>query len=419
MTAIARPGSAEEVADVLPRAGADGTPVIAVGGGTGLADATRAAEGELTLRTDRLKRLDPVDVAAAQVTVGAGVTLAELEKHVRAAGLEFPLDLGARQTAHLGGMAASNAGGSLAWRFGSMRDLVAGFEAVLADGSVVGSLRGLQKDNAGYDLRGLFIGSEGTLGVITALRLKLVQATPARATALIAAGGPERALEIAVHLRSTAPELIVCDFIAPRGAGLTCERLGVEPPIDPGDGWLVLAELGSQEGEGIAERLATAIADAPGGAPEAAVAADSVAAATRSGGSGIRYYEACEATGPTRKLDLSVGVASIPGLAMDVLGAIAAEDCDPATDIAIWGHLLDGNFHATLMGSAATEAVELAATRCVERHGGSVAAEHGVGRQRLAVIDLTRTAEELRAMRSIRTALDPNGILARGRALPD
>jgi FAD/FMN-containing dehydrogenase len=225
-------------------------------------------------------------------------------------------------------------------------------------------------------------------------------------------------LEIAVHLRSTAPDLIVCDFIAPRGAALTCERLGVEPPIDPGDGWLILAELASQHGDGIEERLAAGIDEAPGRAPAAAVAADSV---QREAIWKIRdsIYEACEATGPTRKLDLSVGVANIPGLAMDVLGAIAAEDCDPTNDIAIWGHMLDGNFHATLMGSAATEAVELAATRCVERHGGSVAAEHGVGRQRLAVMDLTRTAEELRAMRAIRTALDPNGILARGRALPD
>ncbi|MEI6446308.1 MAG: FAD-binding oxidoreductase [Actinomycetes bacterium] len=418
MTTTVHPASTAEVAEVLRRASADGTPLVAVGGGTGLADATRASDGEISLLTDRLKRLAPVDMAAAQVTVGAGVTLAELENHVRAAGLEFPLDLGARQTAHLGGMAASNAGGSLAWRFGSMRDLVAGFEAVLADGSIVGSLAGLQKDNAGYDLRGLFMGSEGTLGVITALRLKLVQAMPARATALIAAGSPERALAIGVHLRSTSPELIVCDFIAPRGTALTCARLGVEPPVQPGGGWLVLAELGSQAGDGIEERLASAIADSPGGAPEAAVAADS---AQRDAIWRIRdsIYEACEATGPTRKLDLSVGVSSIPGLAADVLEALAAEGCDPATDIAVWGHLLDGNFHATLMGPAATAEVEMAATLSVQRHGGSVAAEHGVGRQRLAVLGLTRTPSELAAMRAIRAALDPAGILARGRALPD
>lgn len=417
MSETHRPHSTEEVVDLLRSASAAGRSVITVGGGTGLADATRPDEDELVLSTERLKRLDPVDEAAAQVTVGAGTTLAELEAHVRAKGFEFPIDLGARATANLGGMAASNAGGSLAWRFGSMRDLVVGVEAVLADGSVVGSLRGLVKDNAGYDLRGLLVGSEGTLGVITALRLRLVASMPARATALIAAGAPDRALRLGVHLRSTLPDLLVCDFIAPRGADLTFDRLGIEPPVAHSDGWLLLVETGGSGDDGITERLAMAIASAPDGVPPAAVATGS---AQRDEIWRIRdsIYESCEATGATRKLDLSVGVSSIPGLAADVLAALLREACDPDLDIAIWGHLLDGNFHATLMGPAATPEVEIAATRCVQDHGGSVAAEHGVGRQRLPVIGMTRTPSELAAMNSIRRALDPEGILARGRALP-
>lgn len=412
-----RPESTEAVAAVLADAAASGTSLIVTGGGTGLADATRPDPGELVLLTDRLDRLDPVDGAAAQVTVGAGVTLERLERHVRRAGFEFPLDLGARQSATLGGMAACNAGGSLAWRFGSMRDLVAGVEAVLPDGSIVGSLHGLQKDNAGYDLRGLLVGSEGTLGVITALRLKLVPVMPSRATALIAAGPPDEAVALAVHLRSTAPDLVVCDFIAPRGATLTCERLGVEPPVDPGDGWLILAELASAMDDDLEERLGDSIASAPGPPPDAAIAAD---ATQRAALWGIRdsIYEACEATGPTRKLDLSVGVGQMPELARSITVTLEAEGCDPAVDIATWGHLLDGNFHATLMGPAADPGVETATTRCVEPLGGSVAAEHGVGRQRLGVIGLTRSEAELAAMRAIREALDPSGVLAPGRALP-
>lgn len=418
MPTEAHPSSTAEVADLLRAATSEGRKVIAVGGATGLADATRPDDGELALLTDRLKRLDPVDEAAAQVTVGAGVTLGELEDHVRPAGFEFPVDLGARQTATIGGMAACNAGGSLAWRFGSMKDRIVGVEAVLANGSVVGSLRGLVKDNAGYDLRGLLVGSEGTLAVITALRLKLVPALPARATALIATRDPEHALEIGVHLRSSNPELVVCDFIAERGARLTCERLGVEPPVDAGSGWLLLAETGAATGDGLAERLGASIEAIPGGPPPVALAAGG---AQRDAIWRIRdsIYAACEATGATRKLDLSVGVSSIPCLTADVIEALGDAGCDPTQDIAIWGHLLDGNFHATLMGRAATAEVELAASRRVGDHGGSVAAEHGVGRQRLPVIGLTRTPDEIAAMNAIRRALDPEGTLAPGRALPD
>jgi FAD/FMN-containing dehydrogenase len=414
-----RPSTAAEVADLLKACSESATPVIAVGGGTGLADATEPSEGELVLLTERLDLLEPVDVAASQVTVGAGVTLAELERHVRSAGFEFPLDLGARASARMGGIAASNAGGSLAWRFGSMRELTAGVEAVLADGSIVGSVRGLRKDNAGYDLRGLLVGSEGTLGVITKLRLKLVPSMPARATALIAAPSPDGAIEIAVHLRRSCPDLIVCDFIGARAADLSCERLGVKSPVElEAGGWLVLAELGSSGDERLNHQRAEALPGLEAGAPETAIAVD---AAQRDAIWKIRdsIYEACEATGPTRKLDLSVQVGDLPELEEGVLNALAAADCDPSIEIATWGHLLDGNFHATLMGTAATPEVELATTRQVQPLGGSVAAEHGVGRRRLGMIEMTRSKEDLAAMSLIRRALDPAGILAPGRALPD
>lgn len=372
----------------------------------------------MVLLTDRLKRLDPVDKAASQVTVGAGVTLAELEAHVRREGFEFPLDLGARQTATLGGMAATNAGGSLAWRFGSMRDLVAGIEAVTPDGSVVGPLTGLKKDNAGYDLRGLMIGSEGTLAVITALTLNLARAMPARATALVAAATPAHATSIALHLRDTAADLIVCDFIGQRAVRLSCQRIEARPPVAcPPGGWLILVELGGDDGESLIAQLGESIESLPGEPAQAAIAAD---AGQRDAIWKIRdsIYEACEATGATRKLDFSVRVGDLAELEERVFGALADCGADARADIATWGHLLDGNFHATMMGPAASPALEQAASDALAGLNGSIAAEHGVGRQRLSVLGLTRTEAELAVMRAIRDALDPAGILAPGRALP-
>ncbi len=413
-----RPSSTAEVAEILRKASATGTPIVATGGATGLADATRPTEGETVLLTDRLKRTDPIDRDAAQVTVGAGVTLAELEEHVRREGFEFPLDLGARQTATIGGMAACNAGGSLAWRFGSMRDLVAGVEAVTGDGKVVGSLAGLRKDNAGYDLRGLLVGSEGTLGVITALTLHLTRAMPARATALIAAPSPSRATEIAVHLRSAAPSMIVCDFIGHRAAMLSCERIGAKPPVGcPADGWLILVELGGDNEEALLTELSAALSSLAGAQVDAAIAAEG---SQREAIWKIRdsIYEACEATGPTRKLDFSVQVGDLAELEDRVFAALTTHGTDPSVDIAVWGHLLDGNFHATMMGPAGDPLVEQTASEALATLGGSIAAEHGVGRQRLAVIGLTRTDDEISSMKAIKNALDPAGILAPGRALP-
>ncbi len=414
-----RPASTAETAEILKTASRELTPVVTTGGGTGLADATRPNQGELVLLTDRLNRLEAVDVAAGQVTVGAGVTLSELEAHAGRSGLVFPLDLGARQTATLGGMAATNAGGSLAWRFGSMRSLVVGIEAVLANGSVVGSLTGLLKDNAGYDLTGLLVGSEGTLAVITALRLKLVPQMPARATALVATHTLGQATELAVHMRAAAQDLMVCDFMSERAVDLACERTGSHSPLPPpSGGWLTLVELGGKADAQVVEQLAQALACAPNSSSDSVVvAADSN---QREAIWALRdsINPACDATGQVCKLDLSVANSDLDQLNDAVLEVVNDAGCSAGRDVAVWGHLLDGNLHATLMGQAADEGIELAATQAVAKFGGSVAAEHGVGRQRLESIGLTRSADELQAMRAIKSALDPLGILSPGRGIP-
>ncbi|MCW2778646.1 MAG: linked oxidase domain protein, partial [Frankiales bacterium] len=200
--AVVRPGSTAEVAAVVLACGRHGAAVVLQGGNTGLVGAAIPAGGEVLLSLRRLSTLDDVDLPSQQVTVGAGVTLADLQAHARAAGLDFGVDLAARDSATVGGLAATNAGGIRVLRYGSMAAQVAGVEAVLADGSVLSRLGGLAKDQTGYDLGQLLVGSEGTLGVVTRLRLKLVPQLPERAVALVAVDGTASALLVLQQLKA-------------------------------------------------------------------------------------------------------------------------------------------------------------------------------------------------------------------------
>ena len=193
---VVRPRTTDEVAAVLIACGDAGVPVVVQGGNTGLVGGGIPAGGEVLLSLTRLDELGEVDVSAAQVTVGAGVTLAVLQTHARAAGLDFGVDLAARDSATVGGLVATNAGGIRVLRYGSMRAQLLGAEAVLADGSVVSRLAGLLKDGTGYDLVSLLAGSEGTLGVVTKVRLKLVPRAPARCVALLALTSTQAAVDL-------------------------------------------------------------------------------------------------------------------------------------------------------------------------------------------------------------------------------
>ena len=410
-----RPASTDELSAILAEASASATPVIVVGGGTGLAGATEPDAGEIVISTDHLTQLGAVDPVTAQVTAGAGVTLASLNRHAREAGFEFPLDLGARDSATVGGMAGTNAGGALAWRFGSMRQLVAGVEAVLADGSVIGSLTGLSKDNAGYSLTGLLVGSEGTLAAISALRLSLVPRMDSRATALVKTATIADAVALMAHLRSNCPDLIACDFVHSRALRLSADRIAVRPPLPSEDGWFAVVELGAPSGD-LLPQLTSALESA-NGIVATAIAADSD---QRAAIWKVRdaLTEACDATGNEHKLDIAVPVNRLAELETAIRAAIQSAG-GSQNDAMIWGHLADGNVHlAPLFGLAGDDQLELKILEAVSELEGSIAAEHGVGRDRLELIGLSRSDAELKAMAAIRKALDPNGILASGRAVP-
>src|SRR5215218_6138671 len=270
--AVVRPAGAAEVAAVLKACGDHGAAVVPQGGNTGMVGGGVPRGGEVVLSLGRLRELGEVDQATAQVTVGAGVTLAQLQAHARAAGLDAGVDFGGRDSATVGGMVATNAGGIQAIRHGTVRARVAGLQAVLADGSVVDRRSGLLKDNAGYDLPALLVGSEGTLGVITAVRWRLVPRLPARLAAIVPAPSLCAAAELLAALRPALPSLEACDFFTDEGLELVLRHLGVPAPVPERAPVYVILECAAHTEP--AQELAPAL-DAAG--VEDALVADSTA----------------------------------------------------------------------------------------------------------------------------------------------
>ena len=408
--AVVRPGTAAEVAAVVAACAQAGAALVPQGGNTGLVGGQVPRAGEVVLSLARLTEIGPLDEAAAQVTVGAGVTPAALAAALRGTGLTLGVDFAARDSATLGGMAATDAGGAQVLRHGTMRARVAGLEAVLADGSVVRRLSGLVKDNAGYDLPALLVGSEGTLGVITAVRLALVPAPAHVVTALLALGSLGEAVALVARLRQRLPSLQAADFFLADGLRLVCDHRGLAPPFAAEHPVYVLAECGAADDP--TEALAEALGD------EAAVRDVAVADDTARRAALWTYREAhneaLNAAGVPHKLDVSVPLAGLAGAADAIAGAVAAA----GARLYLYGHLGDGNLHVNVLGpDPDDDAVDDAVLRIVARHGGSISAEHGIGVAKRRWLGLTRTPEELAAMRAIKAALDPAGLLNPGAVL--
>jgi FAD/FMN-containing dehydrogenase len=405
---VVSPADTAEVAAVLRACSAARVPVVPQGGHSGMVGGGTPRDGEVVLSLRRLDELGEIDRFAGQVTAGAGVVLERLQRHVREAGLDFAVDHGARTAATIGGMAATNAGGALAARHGMMRRQVAGLEAVLADGRVLTRLGGLVKDNAGYDLTGLLVGSEGTLAVITRVRLRLVPLLARRLTALLGVASLERALEL-LPLLQAVPSLEAVDFFELRGLRRVCAHLGLPPPFEREFEVYLVVECASAGDP--SDELA-----------EVAAAVDDVVASTDAEGrrSLWRYREAhnetVSALGVPHKLDVAVPVGSLPRFAREVRAVVGA--VDPGAEVILFGHLGDGNVHVNVVGPAAGDIrVDRAVLELVAALGGSISAEHGIGVAKTEWLELTRSPAEVAALRAIKAALDPLGILAPGRLL--
>jgi FAD/FMN-containing dehydrogenase len=403
--AVVRPADTAQVAAVLRVCAAHGVAVVPQGGNTGLVGGSvpSPAGDEVVLSLNRLDDLEPVDDVAAEVTVGAGVPLGRLQDHARSAGLRFAVDLAARDTATVGGMIATNAGGVHAFRHGSMRHQLVGLQAVLADGRVLTRLPGLRKDNTGYDLPGLLAGSEGTLGVVTRARVRLLPPPVERVVALAGMPDTTAAQRLFLHLLATAPGLEAAELFHEDGVRLVCEHASLPHPLGGREhGAYLLVECGSPD------ELVAAFADLDA---EATAVGDELWAYRE------RHTEAINVAGPRppHKLDVTVPL----GRLADLERAVRATVADRA-DVYLFGHLGDGNVHVNLVGpEPGDEALDDEILELVVGLGGGISAEHGVGRAKRRWLHRARDAADVSAMRAIKRALDPAGLLNPGVLLPD
>ena len=409
--AVVRVGSTAELSAVLSLCSGAGQPVVLQGGNTGLVAGATPRDGDVVVSLRRLADVSDPD-AGGQLTVGAGATLAAVQERARAFGWEFGVDLAARDSATIGGMTATNAGGINVVRHGSMRAQIRGLEFVLADGTVIDRLARPAKDNTGYDLPDQLIGSEGTLAAISRIRLQLVRPPRHRAVALI--GFDSLAAAVAtVQLAREGGELQAAEVMFAPGLALVCAHLGVAPPFSEPPQVVLLLELGGALDP--LEQLADVVARAPG-VGDAVVAQDSAARARL-----WRYREAhtemLAALGPPVKLDIALPAA---GLA-EGMNAMerAARDVVPDSRLVVFGHLAEANLHVNVLGADdAREQVAEAVLRAVAALGGSISAEHGVGRAKAGWLGLSRSPAEVQVLRGIKRAWDPTGLLGVGVLLP-
>ena len=406
--ALARPRDRDEVAAIVAACAAHGLPLVPQGGNTGMVGGGVPRDGELVLSLARLDSLGEVDPTAGQITAGAGVTLERVQEAARRAGFEFPLDFAARASATVGGAIATDAGGALALAHGTMRRRVVGLEAVLADGSVVDRMGGLLKDNAGYDLPALLIGSEGTLGVVTAARLALEPAKPLRVAALFGVGSLAAGLELLAALRRV-PGLEAADFLDSACMRLVGEERRVANPLGAEHAIYVLAQWAGDSDP--LDRVAAAVAQL---SPEPPVAvADGAADRERLWACRELINESIRDRGVPHKLDVAVPLAALPEFD---LRARELVDGTPGAELYIYGHLGDGNVHVNLIGPGPEDgALDEGVLRLAAGLGGTISAEHGVGFAKAQFLALCRSEEEIETMRRLKAALDPGGILAPGR----
>jgi FAD/FMN-containing dehydrogenase len=404
---VVRPGSLEEVRRVLTIARAHGRAVVPQGGNTGLVGGSVPLHGEIVLSSARLNEVGVADVDARRIVVGAGATLEAVQVAAASVGLRYPVDFGARASATIGGTIATNAGGVNVLRYGTTRAQVLGLEAVLADGSIVSTMAGLMKDNTGYDLRGLLCGSEGTLGVITRAVLRLVPAHVSVTTVLVGCESVEDAMSVVGRVGRASDSVDAAELMSRRGVSLTSEVTGVGAPFDAA--WYVLVEssVGEEQGDPLARLLS--------GRSQVAVA-ESPARRRALWRLRDEHTPSIATLGTPLKYDVTLPLASLPRFVDEVGEAVTS--VAPTAETIVFGHAADGNLHVNVLGAREERAIDETVLTTVAAHRGSISAEHGVGIAKREWLHLTRSAEEIAAMRAIKRALDPDGILNPNVLLP-
>ncbi len=428
--AVVRPGDTAEVAAVVAACAQAGVAMVPQGGNTGLCGgATPLVDGAaVVISLARMNRIRALDADNDTLTVEAGCTLAAVQEAAQAAGRLFPLSLASEGSCLIGGNLSTNAGGVQVLRYGNTRELVLGLEVVLPDGRVWDGLRGLRKDNTGYDLKQLFIGAEGTLGIVTAAVLKLFPAIRSRATAWVAVPDPRAAVRLLGMLRAACGERVSAFEIVGRTAlGLVLQHIpGARDPLAGAPAWSVLVELSDPDVDAPLDAQLQAVlgeACAQGLAADAAVAA-SAAQAQALWALREDISEAQRIEGVSIKHDVSVPVSRIPEFLERAGAALAARW--PDVRVVAFGHIGDGNLHYNLSKPAADDnAAFIARTAEVNRivHdlvcelGGSISAEHGLGQLKREEVLRYKPALEMELMRRVKQAFDPAGLMNPGKVL--
>ncbi len=424
---VVRPGTTDEVAAAVAACAQAGVAVVPQGGNTGLCGGATPVNGEVLVSLTRLDRIRAIDPDNNTLTVEAGCTLAAVQTAAAAAGRLFPLSLAAEGTATIGGNLSTNAGGVQVLRYGNARELCLGLEVVLPDGRVWNGLRGLRKDNTGYDLKHLFIGAEGTLGLITAAVLKLFSRPRSVATAWTAVPSPAAAVALLTRLREKIGGRVTAfELIGRPALDLVLQHIpGSHDPLPEHAPWQVLIELSDTMETDLSAPLEEVLSDAA----EAGEALDAALARSLAQTHALwalreNISEAQKIEGLSIKHDISLPVSRIPEFIARCDAALVAAFA--GVRIVCFGHLGDGNLHYNQSKPAAQDNAEfIAQTAAVNRivhdlvheFGGSISAEHGLGQLKRDEIQRYKSAVEMDLMRAVKRALDPHGLMNPGKVL--
>ena len=428
--AVVRPSSTQQVADCLRLCNTHKIPIVPRGGNTGLCGAATpsASPANVILSLDRMNKVRSLNTVANTLVADAGCILGDLRRRAQDAGRLLPLSLAAEDSSQIGGNVATNAGGVNVVRYGMARELVLGIEAVLPDGSIFDGLHTLRKDNTGYDLKQLFIGSEGTLGVVTAVALRLSAATAERAVVLAAVDSARQALELFdLVFGECGPRLQAFEYFTDECLELVLVHAqGVQQPFAQRYPAYVLIELADTAD---AQQLETLMQEVIGRALEKELCSDAVVSTSLSQLHSLwkireEISEAQRADGPHLKHDISLPIEDIPGF-MATAGQ-RLEDSVPGARPFIFGHFGDGNLHYNVsrpQGAPAGWAAEHehivaeAVFEEVMRYGGSISAEHGIGQLKRAAFHQYKSPVQIRLMQQIKQLFDPNNIMNPGKLL--
>jgi FAD/FMN-containing dehydrogenase len=424
---LLKPSTTEQVAALLSICHQSGTPVVPQGGNTGLVGGQIPLHGEVLLSLQRMNRVRKVDSSGMSLVAEAGVTLKEAQDAAQSNGLLFPLSLGSEGSCTIGGNISTNAGGNHVLRYGMMRSLVLGLEAVLADGRVLPMLRPLLKDNTGYDLKQLFIGSEGTLGVVTAASLRLFPRPQQTVTAFTAVPSPAAALTLLGHMQGrTGGLLSAFELISRPTLELVLAHIPASrDPLAAASPWYVLMEISSGSGAS----LETVVQSALEAAMAESLVSDAALAQNENQARSFWHLretisEAEKREGVSIKHDISVPVAAIPAFIEEATRLVVEKF--PGSRPVCFGHMGDGNLHFNFAAPKGKDAgyaalwdeMQLTVHDIVHRYSGSISAEHGIGQMKRDILPRYKASEELDVMRLIKHALDPKNVLNPGKTVP-